>query len=112
MNDIEEILELIKLTRKEKGLSQKEMGELLGITQGSYASLELGKTSMKLDQFIKLVNHLNIEFGSKDDPKEQSLITLDPNSIASIFMNMQNEMGEVKKQNEEILRKLDKLSGE
>ena len=52
----EKLLEL----RKEKGLSQEELGEKLGVTRQTVSKWELGSTSPKLDDLVKISNFFEI----------------------------------------------------
>ena len=52
----EKLLEL----RKEKGLSQEELGEKLGVTRQTVSKWELGNTSPKLDDLMKICDFFEI----------------------------------------------------
>ena len=49
--------EIIK-ARKEKGLNQTELGELVGVPQSNIARLESGKLSPQLNTLIKILHKL------------------------------------------------------
>ena len=46
--------------RDDKGLSQQEVGKILGTTQQQYARWELGQQEMPMHNFIILAKHYNI----------------------------------------------------
>lgn len=56
-----ETWEFIKKIRIEKGLSQKELGEKVGLTQQAIALLEGGKRRIDADMILKLSNALNVD---------------------------------------------------
>lgn len=51
--------ELLKRTRKRKGLTQKELGGMLGITESTYSKYEAGKVNPSLEMLDKLAVALN-----------------------------------------------------
>lgn len=51
--------EIVKPLRLEKGLSQKELADKVGLTQQSIALLENGKRKLEFDLFIEILNKLN-----------------------------------------------------
>lgn len=52
--------EYIKKIRLEKGLSQKELGEKLGVSQQMIGQWETGKTNPKLETIHKIADALNV----------------------------------------------------
>ncbi len=50
----------IKNARIKKGLSQQELGDLLGITQSAVGQLENNKTSPKIDTLNRVANALDV----------------------------------------------------
>lgn len=50
------ITDNLKALRKEKGLSQDELGAILNVSQRCYASWEQGRTEPNIDMLIKLAN--------------------------------------------------------
>lgn len=54
--------EQIKKYRKKAGLTQKQLGEKLGISQQQIAQYENGKRVPKIDALIKIANALNAKF--------------------------------------------------
>lgn len=58
----------IKTMRILNGLSQKQMGEIIGVSQGTYQQKETGNIKFSLDEVITIKRKFNIE--SFDDFKE------------------------------------------
>ena len=53
-------IEIIKIYRKKRNLTQEQLAKIIKIDRTSYNNLETGKTNLRADDFIKLVNFLNI----------------------------------------------------
>lgn len=51
----------LKELRMQKGYTQSEVANLLGVKQQQYSLLELGKRRMFLDTFLKLMTIYNYE---------------------------------------------------
>ena len=58
--------------RKAKGMTQKEVADILGILQSDYSKYELGKHSMGIDKYIILAKYYNVSIdflvGLRDTP--------------------------------------------
>lgn len=56
--------------RKNKGLTQANLAQLLGITQQSYAKLEADPTSASIERLFKVLQLLDVELilGEKKTP--------------------------------------------
>ncbi|NJO00376.1 MAG: helix-turn-helix transcriptional regulator [Bacteroidia bacterium] len=65
--DISALLIKIKQTRKDKGVSQAQMGESLGLSQKGYADIEAGKVSLRLETFMKILSLLEMENPFKEE---------------------------------------------
>ena len=50
----------IRDLREDKDLTQKEVSEILGITQSDYSKYELGKHMMGIDKYIILAEYYNV----------------------------------------------------
>jgi transcriptional regulator with XRE-family HTH domain len=61
MKNMDQIREKIKNLRKAKGLSQKEVADLLNITQAAYNRIESSDTSITLDRFLQLCELFAVE---------------------------------------------------
>ncbi len=57
----------IKIIRKSKGLTQKELADLLGMKQQQYQRYESGKNEISLKLFIKILDvcHMKIKIIKK-----------------------------------------------
>ena len=68
----EYIAQIIKTARKSKGMKQAELAESVGITEKHLSKIETGKNYPALDNFLRLVEVLNLslkDFGLKDEGK-------------------------------------------
>lgn len=52
--------------RKARGLSQGELGNILGISQSSMSEIELGKGTFTAEQFIQILKFFNVGVGQFD----------------------------------------------
>jgi transcriptional regulator with XRE-family HTH domain len=71
-------LEILRQVRRERNLSQEYMAEELNITQKAYSDIENGKTILKNDVILKLVNILDLS------PKDLCSISSSCNSVNKI----------------------------
>lgn len=111
----------LKSLRKEKGMSQKEMAEILSTDISSYSRKENGKSKIHDEEWIKLANVLNV---SVDDIKERENIkvvynetlTSDDNSgnysqhfnlPNSILENLHDYIAILKHENESLKKELE-----
>jgi HTH-type transcriptional regulator / antitoxin HipB len=53
--------ELIKETRKEKKLTQKELAEKIGKEREYIARIEKGKTDLQISNFVQIINALDLK---------------------------------------------------
>ena len=58
MEDIKKINEHLRILRLEKGMSQKELAKMVGITQYTVSNIERGARSYSLRVFIKILKAL------------------------------------------------------
>ena len=49
--------------RLQKGIKQKEMGQVLGLSQASYSAIETGRREISLNQVFLLADHLDVNVG-------------------------------------------------
>lgn len=56
------INEIIKRLRQQKGLSQKKLGEMIGVSVRGLQDIEYGKTQPKYETLLKLSEVLNYPF--------------------------------------------------
>ena len=66
--------EQIKKVRQEKGLSQKALGQLLGVSQQHIAQYETGKRKPKYDTLKKIIHALNVPILDIVDEDELEII--------------------------------------
>jgi transcriptional regulator with XRE-family HTH domain len=57
-----ELYEILGIYRKRAKLKQVEVAQRLGVTGGTYAAIEQGKTSLTIDRVFELVNVFGEEF--------------------------------------------------
>lgn len=69
--------EQIKVLRKEKGMTQKELGEILGLKNNSISAIERGVNNFSSDMIFKLASIFNIRADDlfppldiEDDPND------------------------------------------
>lgn len=61
MRTMIEIGEVIRVHRKEAGLTQKQLADLAGVGKTAVFDIEKGKESIRLDTLVKVLHALNIE---------------------------------------------------
>jgi transcriptional regulator with XRE-family HTH domain len=65
------INEKIKLVRIRRNITQKEMGLVLGVAKETYRNIESGIIRLKLDDYLKICQHLEVSpsyfFASDED---------------------------------------------
>ena len=54
------LAERLKPLRKNKGKKQKEMADLLNVTERHYQKIEYGKVNVSATTLIKLANYFNV----------------------------------------------------
>lgn len=82
------IIETIKKTRKEKGLSQAEVADACGIPQPTYSGWERGKQDFPLTKLLAVMKFLGtkpFEDFVKEEPKEDIAIVIKPEEIGDYF---------------------------
>lgn len=52
----------LKAARQKKGLTQSELGDLVGLKQKTVSSVERGLPGVKLDTLFRLVSGLELQF--------------------------------------------------
>ena len=60
------INEIIKRLRQQKGLSQKKLGEMFGVSVSAVQQFEYGKTQPKYETLLKLSEVLNYPFVNQE----------------------------------------------
>jgi transcriptional regulator with XRE-family HTH domain len=106
MKEIDELLILIKQTREEKGISQKELAKHLGISQPAYNNIESGATALKVETLFQIASFLGIDFfPNPNNNKTEDLITVNPVDIAKKL----NKIDEIDNNVRDLNSKIDKL---
>lgn len=60
------INEIIKRLRQQKGLSQKKLGEMIGVSVSAVQQFEYGKTQPKYETLLKLSEVLDYPFVNQE----------------------------------------------
>lgn len=103
--DYKELLEVIKIKRKEQGISQEKMAEKLGLAKLTYQRYENGINPMPMNIFMKAAKVLGVDLlVNKPEQKETSLITFKETDINDLVTK--KDLDETKK---DINDKLDEL---
>jgi len=86
---IQDILNIIRGTRKEKGLSQREVAEFLGISQNAYKDIETGKTELKVKALFQLDEFLGLDLRKTQEPtetsKEEVQVAINTETVGDFF---------------------------
>ena len=73
MENLEIFSQRVKGLRKERRLSQKELGEVLGLTHKSISTIESGSRGTTIEKLILLARFFDVStdylLGLSDDPK-------------------------------------------
>lgn len=67
--------------RKLKGVDQKDMAELMGLSQASYSRLEGGKSSFSVDQMYKAAGALGIAGDELSQQMNRTVLQLQANGV-------------------------------
>lgn len=84
--------EKLQLLRKEKGLSQEKLAEILGVSRQAVSKWELGKSYPEMNKLIILRDYFGI---SMDDLVEENKIVNDINTNQNNNENDEDEEWEV-----------------
>lgn len=105
---VEELLLLIRKTREEKGISQRDMAKYLGIAQSSYNQIESGSTALKVETLLEIADYLGINFfPNPNDAVNEDLIALNPVDIVTKISKIDG----IDEKVNDLNSKLDKLIG-
>lgn len=96
--------ERIKKIRQEKGLSQKELGEKLGVSQQMIGQWETGKANPKIETKKKIADALNIHLSDLIDDwnnlsKDEILSDLGENTAHELSMKMFEKLQSIEGEN-------------
>lgn len=64
-----DLLEIVKIKRKEKGLTQEQMAKLLNMPRTTYQNIENNFVTLKIYDFFKIIKILNIPLEIFQDEK-------------------------------------------
>jgi len=103
-SEIAELLTLIREKREEKGLSQKQIAEALGMAQQTYQQIESGKTDLKLRTLYVIAEYLGIDI-TVSKSKGSNLIALNPDDV----INKINKIDNIEAKQDDINQKLDEI---
>jgi len=93
------ILDYIRSIRKEKNITQQEMGEFLSMKTSSYGDIENGVTRIKLDDFLLICKKLEIDPIILVKNTNQIIVSLDKEQI-ELLEDLTNQIrSQVKLQN-------------
>jgi HTH-type transcriptional regulator/antitoxin HipB len=70
--NLNEVTVLIRTRRRELGLTQKQLGEKLGIDQRTVSSLEKNPGSISVNRFFAVLDALQVNVFSSTDPRDES----------------------------------------
>lgn len=108
MADIKEILELIKSKRREKGITQKEVANFVGVSEMTYIRIENGQSDLKLSQYIDICKFLGVELiAGKESTNETALVTSKEADVMNMWQELREQKNEIKKQTQKLDEILD-----
>ncbi|HEX4880584.1 MAG TPA: helix-turn-helix transcriptional regulator [Limnobacter sp.] len=71
---ISEVTTLLRNRRRELGLTQKQLGEMLGIDQRTVSSLEKNPGSISVNRLFNVLSALQITLYSSSDARDESSV--------------------------------------
>lgn len=107
----QELVEKIKSTRKEKKINQKEMADLLDLTQGGYSDIEKGKAKFSVSKLFAVLDYLNIDIlkPSKNGDTELIAIPTTSEEFMEAYVQQSKDIEELKQQNKDIKNQNDEI---
>lgn len=106
--EINDLLNLIKEKRKEKGYTQADIANYLGITQQAYTKIESGTTDLKLKTLYQIAEYLGIDI-SANKSNNSNLVAINPTDIVNDISSIKREQNDMKKGQDDMNQKLDEL---
>lgn len=70
------IIDLIKNERKHQNKTQKEIADLIGITQAGYSAIEVKKSKLSAEDLLLICNYLNIDLNNLNLNNENITISI------------------------------------
>jgi transcriptional regulator with XRE-family HTH domain len=90
----------IKILRKQKGVTQVNLGKKLGISQAAIAKIESGSTyTISIELGKKIAEALQVNFEELFDIENQKTIKKDKSLIAKENIDLKNKLSELEKIN-------------
>ncbi|HKM02654.1 MAG TPA: helix-turn-helix transcriptional regulator [Bacilli bacterium] len=92
-------MDKIKRLREARGITQKEMGSLLGIAKETYRNIENGLIRLKLDDYLEICTFLNVApsyFLSEYDQKYAIAPKEQLNSLFALVDQLQTIKADIK----------------
>lgn len=102
---MQEILENIKARRKEKGFTQADMAQKLGISQNAYKNIELGNVELKVKTLQQIGDILGIQLSIVSQNNSQTPAILDNNgkdNLQTVDLELLLGQSEIKRKLESI----------
>lgn len=96
------IIQRIKETRIEKGYTQKQIADFLGVSQNVYSKIEAGKAEFGVKRLLAVLKYLEIydifgDAGGTENSQEKSLQVInDFDSFISKFERQGSDVSEMK----------------
>lgn len=82
-------MENLTRIREERGLTQKELGRLIGVAEATISNYENGKREPKLDKLVALADALNVSLdelvrGKEKEPRPEVRTRLEKVAISDL----------------------------
>lgn len=111
--DYNDLLEVIKIKRKEMGISQEKMADILGLAKLTYQRYENGVNSMPMNIFMKLSKILDVDLvvDNKNLPatKETLGVVLSVNDISDVYKKIDEASKKSEERDENMNKKLEEI---
>jgi HTH-type transcriptional regulator / antitoxin HipB len=92
LRNAEQLGAAIRLKRKEKGLSQSALAELLGVERKWVIRLESGNPGAELARVIKALELVGIQASLRDqNPPAKVTLTKKPSQLDEVFARLQRK---------------------
>lgn len=80
-------IEIIKKKRIKKGLTQKELSDYLKLPKNGWQKIESGNQCLKLDDFLKIIEFLNIPLTAFS---QEEIFIITKNDLFELTKNVNN----------------------
>lgn len=102
MADHQYILEIIKQARKNKGFTQADMAQQLGISQNAYKDIEIGKTELKVKTLQQIELVLDIQLLAPPANNAAVVKTNDDTNVPPVDLELLLGQNEIRRKLESI----------